>query len=132
MPLAITALYAGILAFIATALAANVGWRRPKLDVPLGDGGHQILIVANRQHLNFVEHVPLALILVAIVELNGAPSIWVHTLGGALVVGRLVHPFGIQVKSLRHPARALGALMTVLVTIAAAVIAIAQHFGLAP
>jgi uncharacterized membrane protein YecN with MAPEG domain len=132
MPLAITALYAGILAFIAIVLAGNVGWRRPGLGVPLGDGGHEVLLVANRQHLNFVEHVPLALILVAIVELNGAPSVWVHVLGGALVVARIVHPLGINAKSLRHPARAVGALLTALVTVAAAGIAIAQHFHAAP
>src|SRR5690242_15885602 len=96
MPLAITALYAGLLAFIAIALAANVGWRRPKLGVSLGDGGHQVLVVANRRHLNFVEHAPLALILIAIVELNGAPSVWVHSLGGALVVAR-------NHSSIRHP-----------------------------
>ncbi len=127
-----TALYAGILAFIALALAANVGWRRPKLGVPLGDGGNEVLIVANRRHLNFVEHVPLALILIAIVELNGAPSVSVHSLGGALVVARIVHPFGIQTKSLSHPARAIGAMLTMLVTIIAAVLAIMQHFHAFP
>ena len=132
MPVAITALYAGILAFIAFALAANVGWRRPKLGVPLGDGGNEVLIVANRRHLNFVEHVPLALILIAIVELNGAPSVWVHSLGGALVVARIVHPFGIHAKSLSHPARAIGAMLTMLVTITAAVLAIMQHFHAFP
>ena len=128
MPLAITALYAGLLAFIAIALAANVGWRRPKLGVSLGDGGHEVLLVANRRHLNFVEHAPLALILIAIVELNGAPSVWVHSLGGALVVARIVHPFGIQAGSLAHPARAIGAMLTALVTLVAAIVAIMQHF----
>src|SRR5690349_10387601 len=102
MPVGITALYAGLLAFIGIALAANVGWRRPALGVSLGDGGHQVLLVANRRHLNFVEHVPLALILIGIVELNGAPSVWVHCLGGALVVARIVHPFGIHAESFRH------------------------------
>ena len=128
MPVAITALYAGILAFIAFALAANVGWRRPGLRIPIGDGGNETLIVANRKHMNFVEHVPLALILIAIVELNGAPSVWVHSLGGALVVARLVHPFGIQANSISHPARAIGAMLTALVTVVAAIIAIMQHF----
>jgi uncharacterized membrane protein YecN with MAPEG domain len=128
MPLAITALYAGLLAFIAIVLAANVGWRRPKLGVSLGDGGHEVLVVANRRHLNFVEHAPLALILIAIVELNGAPSVWVHSLGGALVLARLVHPFGIQADSITHPARAIGAMLTALVTVVAAILAIMQHF----
>jgi uncharacterized membrane protein YecN with MAPEG domain len=132
MPVAITALYSGILAFIAFALAANVGWRRPGLGTPIGDGGNETLIVANRRHMNFVEHAPLALILIAIVELNGAPSVWVHSLGGALVAGRIVHPFGIQANSLRHPARAIGAMLTMLATITAAVLAIMQHFHTFP
>ncbi|MBS0384363.1 MAG: MAPEG family protein [Proteobacteria bacterium] len=132
MPVAITALYAGILAFIAIALAANVGWRRPGLGVPLGDGGNEVLFVANRRHMNFVEHVPLTLILIAIVELNGAPSPWVHSLGGALVVARIVHPFGIHAETLNHPARAIGALLTVGVTATAAVLAIMQHFHAFP
>ena len=87
-----------------------------------------MLVVANRRHLNFVEHAPLALILIAIVELNGAPSVWVHSLGGALVVARIIHPFGIQADSVTHPARAIGAILTALVTLVAAIVAIMQHF----
>jgi uncharacterized membrane protein YecN with MAPEG domain len=132
MPLAITALYAGILAFIAFGLAANVGWRRPGLGISVGDGGNEALIVANRRHMNFVEHAPLALILIAIVELNGAPSVWVHSLGGTLVIARIVHPFGIHAKTLGHPARAIGAMLTMAATIAAAVLAIMQHFRAFP
>ena len=129
MLLPVTALYASLLVIVALVLTGLVGRLRPKLNVSLGDGGHRELIEANRRHMNFVEQVPLALILLAVVELNGASSLWLHALGGTLLAGRLVHPFGIDVNNMQRIQRLIGASLTMLVEAALIVTALWQHFG---
>ena len=76
--------------------------------------------------LNAVENVPLALILIALVELNGAPKLWIHIMGVALLAARIVHPFGLKMDSMNQPARIFGAAVTALVMVAAAAILIWQ------
>ena len=49
-----------------------------------------------RAHGNFTEYVPLALILMGLIELNGGPPPLLHGLGAALVVGRLLHAWGLS------------------------------------
>ena len=128
MPLEITALYGSLLALVGLALGALVGLQRPKLKVSLGDGGHQSLIEANRRHMNWLENVPLLVTLLAIMELNGASSTWLHVLGSTLLAGRLIHPFGIGAAwSFRLP-RFIGALATQLVTFAAVGTLLWQYF----
>lgn len=125
----VTALYAGILGLVAIALGFGVGSLRGKTGISLGDGGNRALIVANRRHMNFVENVPLILVLMAMVELNGAPKMWLHVMGGVLVAARMVHPFGIDPDNMKMVSRFIGALGTMLVLLASAVILLLQVFG---
>jgi hypothetical protein len=128
MPLEITALYGSLLTLVGIALAALVGLQRPKLKVSLGDGGHPSLVEANRRHMNWLENVPLLVTLLAILELNGASSTWLHVLGGTLLAGRLIHPFGISATwSFRVP-RFIGSLATQLVTFGAVGTLLWQYF----
>jgi hypothetical protein len=120
MPLPVTALYAALLTIVCLALMSMVGQHRGKLGVSLGDAGDREMIERNRRHLNFVENVPLALLLIALVEANGAGKTWVHVLGATLLVARIVHPFGIDASNMVRPARFIGAAGTVLVMLAAA------------
>jgi uncharacterized membrane protein YecN with MAPEG domain len=115
-----TAIYAALLAIIGVVLGERVGLFRLKAKVSLGDGGNSGIIVRNRQHMNFVENVPMALILIALVEVNGGSATWVHSLGGSLLAARLIHPFGLNVEKIMHPARIIGAGLTSLVILAAA------------
>jgi len=124
-----TALYAGILALIAIVLANRAGMTRAKLQIPLGDGGNKDLIAAIRRHANFVEFVPLIVVMMAIVELNGAPKWWVHALGAPLVAARIVHPLGISTEQMSSPLRMIGSLVTALVTVACALLLLWQAFA---
>jgi uncharacterized membrane protein YecN with MAPEG domain len=126
MPFAVTAIYAGLLALIAITLGTRVGIRRGKLGVSLGDAGDPALTLNNRRHLNWIEHVPIAIILIGIIEANGAPKLMIHVLGGLLVLARIIHPVGLNAESMAHPLRFLGAMTTMLVTLVAAVFAIWQ------
>lgn len=126
MLLPTVALYAGLLALTGQFLASVVGTTRGRLKIPLGDGGKPELIVANRRHMNFVENVPILITLLAVIELNGAPKLWIHVMGVALVAARLVHPFGLNMDNMSSPARIFGAAVTALVTLAAAAILLWQ------
>ena len=52
-----------------------------------------------RVQANFVENVPLALVLLYLLEVSGVGSIAVHVLGTALVICRVLHAWGMS----RHP-----------------------------
>lgn len=129
MPVPITALYAALMGVLLFVLDLHVGRLRGRLGVPLYDGGHRELAVAVRQHGNFTEHVPLVLILMALVELNGASGWVVHLFGLGLLVGRAAHPFGLRDDKLNTAPRAVGAGLTGLVTLAASALAAWQFLG---
>jgi uncharacterized membrane protein YecN with MAPEG domain len=128
MPLGVTALYGALLALVGLVLGGLVGSKRPKLNVSLGDGGHRSLIEANRRHMNWVENVPVLIVLMAIIELNGASSMWLHVMGGTLLAGRVIHPFGIDATNMRRIPRFVGASLTILVALGAIGTLLWQHF----
>jgi len=89
--LPITSLYAGLLALVFLALSWRVIAFRRGNQVSLGDGESKDLRQRNRAHGNFAEYAPLGLIILACVELQGAPALAVHALGLMLFLGRLLH-----------------------------------------
>jgi uncharacterized membrane protein YecN with MAPEG domain len=62
----VTAFYAGLLGLMTIAVAFPAGSLRGKLNIALGDGGNTDLLLAMRRQANFVEYVPMALILIAL------------------------------------------------------------------
>ena len=119
MPLPVTALYAALLGLIGIVVAGLAGRARGATNVSLGDGGRPELVEAMRRHANYAEYVPLVLVLLVIIELNGAPRWWLHVLGLTLTVCRVVHPFGLKFNQMMHPLRFVGAAGTMLVLLAA-------------
>jgi uncharacterized membrane protein YecN with MAPEG domain len=119
--LPITGLYAGLMALIAVALGILVGVQRARTGISILHGQDMNLATAIRRHGNFTEVVPLALILLAALELNGASPGLLHGLGIALVVARIAHPLGLKHDNMRNPLRGIGAGGTTLITVIAAV-----------
>jgi uncharacterized protein len=117
----ITALYAGLLGLVSMGVSFPAGSLRGKLGVVVGDGGNKDLLLAMRRHANFVEYVPLALILIALLELNGVAARTIHALGAVLLIARLAHAYGIKVDTMKTPGRMVGAVGTMLVTAVASV-----------
>ncbi|MEM9623338.1 MAG: MAPEG family protein [Pseudomonadota bacterium] len=109
----ITILYAGILGVMAVGLGATAGTYRAKNGISIGDGGDPQLTLRMRRHANFVENVPLALVLFALLEMQGVTHYAIHGLGIALVVGRMMHWIGFG-ESVNNPVRGIGAGLTVL------------------
>jgi len=91
----ITALYAGVLALLLLMLALRVVRLRWTLRVGLGDGGDKSMSRAIRIHGNASEHVPIALLLLLVAELNHAGPALLHGCGIALVVARVLHAVGL-------------------------------------
>jgi uncharacterized membrane protein YecN with MAPEG domain len=81
MPVMITALYAGILALLLTALAINVTVNRAKLKVTLGDGGNPQMLRMARIHGNAAEYVPIGVVLMGLYELDGGSPLLLHVTG---------------------------------------------------
>ena len=116
-----TALYAGLLGLVALGVAFSAGRIRGKLNISVGDGGNPDLLCAMRRHANFAEWVPLALILIALLELNAVSTRAIHILGASLVIARILHAVGLRPDTMKSLARLIGATVTALVTLIASV-----------
>lgn len=91
----ITALYAGLLALLFLVLSVNVVRGRRLHRVSVGDGGDKDLRKRMRVQANWVEYTPIALILLAIAEVEGFPGWLIHLAGLTLTVGRVMHAYGL-------------------------------------
>ncbi|QWD85305.1 MAPEG family protein [Polynucleobacter asymbioticus] len=110
--LLITSVIAAALTIIFVKLSFAVIGLRRKNQIGLGSGGHDDLERAIRAQGNFAEYVPFGIILIACLELNGAPW-WLVTLPGiTLIIGRLVHAKGINVPPPDFSKRVLGMKLT--------------------
>ena len=125
----ITALYAGLLALISIALGVPIGAMRGRTGISILHGDNMELATLIRRHANFTENVPLALILLGALELNGTSPGVLHGLGIALVLARIAHPLGLHHDNIRNPLRGIGAGGTILVTLIAAVMLIWGFFS---
>jgi uncharacterized membrane protein YecN with MAPEG domain len=106
--LLITSIIAAILTLIFIKLSFAVISLRRKNKVGLGNGGHDDLERAIRAQGNFAEYVPFGLILIACLELNGAPWWLVAIPGLTLIIGRLIHARGINEPPPNFNKRVLG------------------------
>jgi uncharacterized membrane protein YecN with MAPEG domain len=105
-------LYAALLALLYLGLSVRViRWRRREL-VALGDGGRPALQRALRVHGNFAEYVPFALLMFWMVEASGASVMWVHGLCAALLLGRLIHAYGVSQTRETLALRVVGMVLT--------------------
>jgi uncharacterized membrane protein YecN with MAPEG domain len=103
-----TSIIAAILTIIFVKLSFAVIGLRRKNKVSLGSGGYDDLERAIRAQGNFAEYVPIGLILIACLELNGAPWWLVILPGIALIIGRLIHAKGINEPPPNFSSRVLG------------------------
>ena len=124
-PVPITALYAGVLALLLVVLALRVVRLRWKFRVGLGDGGEKAMIRAIRIHGNATEHVPIALLLLLVAELNHAGPTLLHACGAVLVVARVLHALGLEKSAGASWQRAAGTVGTVGVIVVLAAVDVA-------
>ncbi len=129
MHLATTALYAGLLALLFVVLSIRVTLARVKYKVDLGDGGKMEMIQALRIQGNLAEYLPVALILMALLENAGSAPWLIHTLGIVLLVARLAHAEGLMRSPGTTVERGIGATATWLVIAVGGILAIGMTAG---
>ena len=108
----ITPFYASLLAFIFVALSVRTLLLRRKLKIGVGAGENHQMLRAMRVHANFSEYVPFALLLSLMIELlNGLTSL-VHFVCICLVIGRVLHAYGVSQSSENYNFRVSGMAFT--------------------
>lgn len=108
----ITLLFASLHVLLMLVLLARVVHRRRDLKVGIGDGGDELLARRIRVHANFTENVPIALALMALLELSGLAAPWLWSLGGVLLMARVLHSIGLSASSGSSFGRFWGTLLT--------------------
>src|SRR5262245_40992990 len=111
----ITALYTALQGLVMIGLLIPLGRLRGKTNVSIYDGGNPELAAAIRRHANWTEYVPFAMLMLLLLELNGASAGLLHGLGLTLLAARIVHPLGLDPVVMRRPLRGIGAAGTMIV-----------------
>ena len=117
----ITAIYAALAGLMLLALAGLVVKARWRYKTGLGTGSEPGMERAVRVHANFVEYVPLTLLLLLLAEVNGVAAWALHAAGAVLLLSRLLHAWGLSQTSGRSFGRFYGTLGTWLTLLGLAV-----------
>jgi hypothetical protein len=103
-PVPVTTAYAALFGLLLIALSVNVVLARRRYRVRLGVGTEEGMQQAARVQANFTEYVPLALLLLLLTELAGAPGAWLQAAAVVLLTSRLLHAWGLS----QSPGRSFG------------------------
>jgi uncharacterized protein len=122
----VTPLYAGLLVLWFLVLSIRVIRRRGSGGIALGDGSDPGMLRVIRGHANFAEYVPLALLLMAILELSRFSIYVLHALGLTLLVARLLHGYALSFTQQFRFGRIAGTALTFIVLFVAALLCLYQ------
>ncbi|ATG17594.1 TPA: MAPEG family protein [Providencia alcalifaciens] len=92
----VSSLYAVLGALLLLRLSLNVVKLRNQYRVSVGDGGFSELQTAIRVHGNAIEYIPISLILLLLMEMNGAKVWMIHVCGIVLIASRILHSYGLK------------------------------------
>ena len=115
-------------AIINIWISMRIGKVRMADRVIHGDGGNALLQQRMRAHLNFIENTPLALLLIAVIELTGKGGQWLAVVGAVFMLGRVSHAIGMD-NAGANPWRAGGAITAMLTQLGLAVAAVLIALG---
>jgi uncharacterized membrane protein YecN with MAPEG domain len=126
----ITIIYAGLLALLYVCLTFYVIHGRYKYKVGIGDGGNPAMARRVRIHGNFAEYVPIGLLLLFLVDYSQTSPLFVHSLGLMLLIGRLLHVWGLCCSERTSFGRLAGMILTVIMIVICAIILIWKFIAL--
>ena len=127
MPMFVTPLYAGLLAFWFVLLSIRVVNLRRRGN-PFGDNGDIEIKRIVRAQANFAEYVPLALLLMGFLEVTRYSIYLLHALGLTLLIARILHGLALSFGRQVPFGRATGAGLTFIVLLIEAVLCLYQGF----
>jgi uncharacterized membrane protein YecN with MAPEG domain len=112
-------MYASIFALFALALSFRAGSFRGKTGTSILYGAPENLDLAERVrvHQNFLEYVPMILIVMGAIEINGGPDMLLYICGDLLILARVAHAIGLKHDNMAHKGRLIGAGGTLLITV---------------
>lgn len=126
----VTLVTSGLLAILLFFLAAYVIAGRVKFKLDLGDGGNAAMRQRIRAQANFVEYVPLALVLLLLVEKESIGPRWLAAaIGATLVAARVWHAQGLLSKEGVSAGRFMGTNLTGLALLAGAAACLGRGAG---
>jgi uncharacterized membrane protein YecN with MAPEG domain len=117
----IALLFASLHALLLLALSAPISRHRHRHKIGLGSGGDPVLERKIRAHANFIEFVPIALVLLALLELAGLQPGWLWMFGVVLLLARVMHALGLSRHAGYSFGRFWGTVLTMLVLLGMAV-----------
>jgi len=124
----ITLIFAAAMGLLNIWLGVRVSGLRVSRKVLIGHGNVPQLESRMRAHANFNEYVPIALLLMLLIEMNVGPSRWLWGVGALLVVARVIHPLGMD-RTAPNTWRAGGAILTWLLLAVLVIWAILLAYG---
>lgn len=123
MLLSTTLCLAAAAAIVNLWLSMRIGRLRMSEKIIHGDGGNEALMRRMRAQANFIENVPLVLILIAAVELSGRGGQWLAIVGAVFMLARVAHGLGMD-RPGPNPLRGIGAGVTMLTLLGLAIVAV--------
>ena len=118
--LTITPIYAGLVALLFLTLSFRVVAGRRRHKVSIGDADNKDMIKRMRVQANCAEYAPIAIILLAMAEIQGMPGWLVHLFGAMLFLGRLMHAHGLGSTPQVVKSRVWGMYLTIIMIAATA------------
>jgi len=112
LTLAITPVYAAVLALFFLHLSMRVGKMRQVKRISIGSAGDAELERAARVQGNCAEYMPIAILLFAFGEMMGAEGWLIHALNLAFLIGRLSHYHGTKSAETPLKFRVTGMMLT--------------------
>jgi uncharacterized membrane protein YecN with MAPEG domain len=111
-----------IFAIFALVLSFKAGSFRGKSGISLlfGEPTNMELAEKVRTHQNFLEYVPMFLLVFAAIELNGGSNVFLYVVGDLMIISRIAHAIGLKHDNMAHPGRFIGAAGTALITLVTA------------
>jgi uncharacterized membrane protein YecN with MAPEG domain len=124
----VTLIFAAALGLLNLWLGVRLSRLRFAKKVSVGHGNLPVVESRMRAHANFNEYVPITLILMMLVEMQVGASRGLWLVGALLVLGRVLHPFGMD-RPAPNPYRVGGMTLTWAALIALVVWAILLAYG---
>jgi len=123
----ITGLYVALGLLLVLILAVRVSLRRRTSKIGIGDGDDAELRKRIRAHGNAIEYLPMGLLALLLLDLDGTSPVVLHACGIALIVARVSHAIGLSRTGGTSPERFFGIVLTLLTLLVLAVLLLLQQ-----
>ena len=121
-------MYAALLGFLFFYLSVRTIGLRRRLRIGIGSKENDEMLRGMRVHSNFSEYVPITLLLIYFVEIQGGHPLLIHALGVLLLVGRSVHAYGVSQMNEKFVFRVSGMAMTFTALLTSSCVLLSNYF----